>query len=130
MVGIDVQAYRRWIAKADPVLDEFRNAIMGIRRMELMRVMAARESVLAKVIGDGLNKFTDPATRLEIHKYLAALNDELLDSVHVTDSDKANFLTGPKLVEATSTVVEHDIEVNLKIKGPDIIDSQFSDDTP
>lgn len=127
-IGMTVQSYRRWIAEAEPVLDEFRNAIMGVRRMELMRVMAARESILAKVIQDGMDDFTDPATRLEIHRYIVQHGDELLDNVHANDSSKADFLGGPELVKAESRFASHEIEVNLKIKKPDILDGEFSSD--
>jgi hypothetical protein len=126
-IGMSVQAYRRWITEAEPVLDEFRTAIMGIRRMELQRIMAAREAVLTQVIKDGLATFTDPATRLEIHKYIVQHGDDLLDMVHAKDSSKADFLSGPELVEAESRFGEHEIEVNLKIKKPNIIDGEFQE---
>ena len=124
-VGMDVRTYRRWIVEAEPILDEFRNAIMGVRRMELMRIMAARESILAAVIKDGLDKFTDPATRLEIHRYIVEHGDDLLESVHATDSAKAGFLQGPELYEAESKFSSHEIEVNLKIKKPEVLDGEF-----
>jgi hypothetical protein len=127
-VGISVQAYRRWIYKAEEILDEFRKAIMGIRRMELQRIMAAREAILTQVINDGINQFTDPATRLEIHKYIVNHGDMLLDLVHASDSSKADFLGGPKLVEAESRFASHEIEVNLKIKPqPEILDAEFQE---
>lgn len=126
-IDMDVQAYRRWIAEAEPMLEEFRNAIMGIRRLELMRIMAAREAVLTQVISDGLNVITDPAARLEIHKYLVAHGNDLLEAVHAGQDDGAEFLTGPQLIEAESKFASHEIELNLKIKQPDVIDSQFSD---
>jgi len=128
-VGISVSAYRRWIAEADPVLDEFRMAILGVRRLELMRVLSARETILARVIKDGLDWTTDPATRLEIYKYLYDHSDHLMEAVHTSDSGKADFLTGPNLVEAESRFASHEIEVNLKIrpKEPDIVDGEFED---
>jgi hypothetical protein len=124
-IGMDVRTYRRWIAEAEPILDEFRNAIMGVRRMELMRIMAAREAILTRVIHDGLDQFTDPATRLEIHRYIVQHGDELLDSVHTQDSSKADFLQGPELISAESRFSAHEIEVNLKISKPDVIDGKF-----
>lgn len=126
-IGMDVQAYRRWIVEAEPLLEEFRNAVMGIQRLELMRIMASREAVLAALVNDGLNPITDPAARLEIHKYLVQHGDYLLEAVHAGQGEGAEFLQGPQLVTAESKFSSHEIELNLKIRQPDVIDSEFTD---
>jgi len=121
-VGIEPRTYRRWIAKAEPVLELYRETLHGVQRHELQHVIVAREAILNKIIDDGLDRLTAPEVRLQIYEFLVNHTDRLMDDVHVRDSGAADFMKGPKMHQAESKFSSHDTEIVISVKSPDIID--------
>jgi hypothetical protein len=121
-VGIDVQLYRRWISLAYETLELFRQARSGVRRLELEKILLARESILVRLIKDGTSPFTRAEDRLEIYKYLVEQTDRLMDEVHIQGDNEADFLKGPKLKPVESTFSPSEVTITIKSKQPTIID--------
>jgi len=118
IVGIDVQLYRKWIALASETLELFREARAGLRRMELEKILLARESILVQLINDGLSKLTPAEERLEIYKYLVDHTDRLMDEVHISGDDEADFLKGPTLKSVESTFSPSEVTVTITTGKP------------
>jgi hypothetical protein len=121
-VGMDVQTYRRWIEEAEPVLDEFRSAMAGVKRLELQRIMVSKEMILREIVKDALSPVTAPDIRLQIFAYLTGYGDQLMEDVHAKSAGAADWLTGPKLEEGTSKFSGREVEITIKTKSPDVID--------
>lgn len=128
--GITPDAYRFWITQSEEALNAFRLMLKEVQRSELASIISGREHVLERIIADGLNPYTDPAARLNIHKYLAEQSDDLLERQRVLDTDLAkSLLSGPELELGQSrfgasfdVTMRDDGSLNVKIKPPDIID--------
>jgi hypothetical protein len=97
-VGIDPDVYRYWVTQNEDAIETFREAIREVERMEMASILIAKESILNQVIADGLNKMTDPATRLGIHAYLSNRLDDLAERQRtITHSVAKEVLGGPQL---------------------------------
>lgn len=121
-VGISTYQYRKWIATAAETLELFREARAGVRRLELERVLLAREAIFEKLIQDGLSSLISAEERLAIHQYLVAHGDRLMDEVHVSSGNEADFLTGPQLHHADSIFSPSEVTITIKQKPGTVID--------
>jgi len=121
-VGITPDIYYRWITQSDDALDAFQTVLSELQRGSLAQTLAAREAILERLIDDGLSKFTDPLTRLAIYQFLVGHTDELMDNVGVREREAANFLQGPRLVQANSRFTASEVEITIRSRPQDIID--------
>jgi hypothetical protein len=118
IVGISPKTFRFWIAQSHEAIEQFREMMSRVERLELAKVITAREAILDMTIKDGLSRFTDPLSRLAILTYLHQLGDELGERHRsVIDEDTRALLSGPNLVPGQSrfapgTEIELDVTRN------------------
>jgi len=121
-VGISLYQYNTWIMQAEEVLEMFRKAQAGLRRVQLDRVLSAEEHILEQVIKDGISPLTDPEARLKILEYLNGRSERLMELVHAGSDADTSFLQGPSLTKVESRFSPSEVTITIKQKPTTVID--------
>lgn len=136
-VGITKDQYYRWVRRAPEVIDALRQVTRGLYAEEYARILAARATILEKVLDDGVSPMTDPLSRLTILQHIEQRGDDLQERLTPIDSEGLNKVLGmPVLKKGESRIVggvQLDIQelegggINITAHPPIVIDGELDE---
>jgi hypothetical protein len=125
-VGISEPMFRRWIIEADNALELVDNALLDIRKGELVHMLLTRESLVENLIASALSPMTMVGEKLAVTQWVINYSNAVAQDLHLKDTGDADFLTGAKLrhVESRFGGEQDEIEITIRTKRGehDIID--------